>query len=153
MPITVDVDPAFSGFNQSIIQKIINSVFEEEGYLADDVAIVFGDDSLLNKLKKDFFNLDQLTDVIAFRLNDYEDKSIEGEIYISIPRAKENAIEFSEPFAKEIGRLIIHGGLHQRHVSHRSDRTTSSQACRRFRYRSRFLRTDFSSIRVCGDNG
>jgi len=51
MPITVDVDPAFSGFNQSIIQKIINSVFEEEGYLADDVAIVFGDDSLLNKLK------------------------------------------------------------------------------------------------------
>ncbi len=112
MPITVDVDPAFSGFNQSIIQKIINSVFEEEGYLADDVAIVFGDDSLLNKLKKDFFNLDQLTDVIAFRLNDYEDKSIEGEIYISVPRAKENAIEFSEPFAKEIGRLIIHGGLH-----------------------------------------
>lgn len=112
MPITVDVDPAFSGFNQSIIQKIINSVFEEEGYLADDVAIVFGDDSLLNKLKKDFFNLDQLTDVIAFRLNDYEDKSIEGEIYISVPRAKENSIEFSEPFAKEIGRLIIHGGLH-----------------------------------------
>ena len=112
MPITVDVDPAFSGFNQSIIQKIINSVFEEEGYLADDVAIVFGDDSLLNKLKKDFFNLDQLTDVIAFRLNDYEDKSIEGEIYISVPRAKENAIEFSEPFTKEIGRLIIHGGLH-----------------------------------------
>ena len=112
MPITVDVDPAFSGFNQSIIQKIINSVFEEEGFLADDVAIVFGDDSLLNKLKKDFFNLDQLTDVIAFRLNDYEDKSIEGEIYISVPRAKENAIEFSEPFAKEIGRLIIHGGLH-----------------------------------------
>jgi rRNA maturation RNase YbeY len=112
MSISVEVDPAFSGLNQTRVQNIINTVFEKEGYIADTVDLVFGNDKLLNDLKKEFFKKDQLTDVIAFRLNDYEEKTVEGEIYISIPRARENANSYNEPFAKEIGRLIIHGSLH-----------------------------------------
>ena len=112
MPITIEEDPTFSGFNQAIIQNIINTVFEKEGYTIDNITLVFGNDDLLNSLKKKFFNKDHLTDVIAFRLNDYAEKNVEGEIYISVPRAKENAKSFKEPFAKEVGRLIIHGGLH-----------------------------------------
>ena len=112
MPITIEEDPTFSGFNQAIIQNIINTVFEKEGYTIDNIALVFGNDDLLNSLKKKFFKKDHLTDVIAFRLNDYAEKNVEGEIYISVPRAKENAKSFKEPFAKEVGRLIIHGGLH-----------------------------------------
>ena len=50
--------------------------------------------------------------MIAFRLNEYKEKSVEGEIYISLPRAKENAESFGEPFEKEVARLIIHGNLH-----------------------------------------
>ena len=112
MPITIEEDPTFSGFNQAIIQNIINTVFEKEGCTIDNIALVFGNDDLLNSLKKEFFKKDHLTDVIAFRLNDYAEKNVEGEIYISVPRAKENAKSFKEPFAKEVGRLIIHGGLH-----------------------------------------
>ena len=112
MPITIEEDPTFSGFNQAIIQNIINTVFEKEGYTIDNIALVFGNDDLLNSLKKEFFKKDHLTDVIAFRLNNYAEKNVEGEIYISVPRAKENAKSFKEPFAKEVGRLIIHGGLH-----------------------------------------
>ncbi len=112
MPITIEEDPTFIGFNQAIIQNIINTVFEKEGYTIDNITLVFGNDDLLNSLKKKFFNKDHLTDVIAFRLNDYAEKNVEGEIYISVPRAKENAKSFKEPFAKEVGRLIIHGGLH-----------------------------------------
>ena len=41
-------------------------------------------------LKKNFLK-NYLTDVIAPRLNNYEEQKIEGEIYISLPRAKENA--------------------------------------------------------------
>jgi len=112
MPITIDIDPTFSGFNQSNIKKILKTVFKGEGSLINEMSLVFGDDILLNKLKKNFFNIDQWTDVIAFRLNNYNEKKVEGEIYISIPRAKENAQLFNEPFNKEIGRLIIHGCLH-----------------------------------------
>jgi rRNA maturation RNase YbeY len=37
---------------------------------------------------------------------------VEGEIYISLPRAQDNAGTFNEPYEKEVSRLIIHGCLH-----------------------------------------
>ena len=76
------------------------------------VSIIFGNKTLLQDLKNEFFNIDQPTDVIAFRLNEYEENNIEGEIYICLPVAKENAEYFNEPYEKEVARLIIHGGLH-----------------------------------------
>jgi len=63
-------------------------------------------------LKIEFFNYDHLTDVIAFRINDYSKVEVEGEIYISLARAIENAKKYGEPLSKELARLIIHGGLH-----------------------------------------
>jgi len=112
MPVSVEVDPAFGRISTTAADSILNHVIEQEGFSVDEISIVLGNDDLLSKLKKDFFNKDQFTDVIAFRLNEYKEKKVEGEIYISIPRARENAKKFSESFAKEIGRLIIHGGLH-----------------------------------------
>jgi len=43
---------------------------------------------------------------------EYDEKDLEGEIYISLPRANENAISFGELYEKEVARLIIHGCLH-----------------------------------------
>ena len=77
-----------------------------------DISFIFGSDELLASLKKEFFQQDHWTDVIAFRLNDYKETHVEGEIYISLPRAKENAEEFGESFEKEVARLIVHGTLH-----------------------------------------
>ena len=128
MPITIEEDPTFIRFNQAIIQNIINTVFEKEGYTIDNITLVFGNDDLLNSLKKKFFNKDHLTDVIAFRLNDYAEKNVEGEIYISVPRAKENAKSFKEPFAKEVGRLIIHGGLHLLNYDDETKETKATMA-------------------------
>ena len=50
--------------------------------------------------------------MIAFRLNEYSDIKVEGEVYISVPQVQRNAEEFKEPFAKELARVIIHGNLH-----------------------------------------
>ncbi len=50
--------------------------------------------------------------MIAFRLNEYEEPFVEGEVYISLQRAKENAQSLDEPFSREVSRLIIHGCLH-----------------------------------------
>ena len=105
-------DPKYKPVNNKVISDAVLRLFKSKDIDEADISFIFGDDDLLNKLKKEFFNLDHLTDVIAFRLNDDEEKNIEGEIYISIPRAKENAIKFKEPFNRELGRLIIHGCLH-----------------------------------------
>ncbi len=56
--------------------------------------------------------MDHLTDVIAFRINDYKYSEIEGEIYISLERAIDNAKTYSQKISKELARLIIHGTLH-----------------------------------------
>ena len=37
---------------------------------------------------------------------------IEGDIYISMPTAKENADKYNEPYEREVARLVIHGVLH-----------------------------------------
>ena len=71
----------------------------------------FGRDQIL-EVKKEFFNKEHFTDVIAFRLNEYSDIKVEGEVYISVPQVQRNAEEFKEPFAKELARVIIHGNLH-----------------------------------------
>ena len=105
-------DPKYKPLNNKVISDGVLHLFKSKNIDEADISFIFGDDDLLNKLKKEFFNLDHLTDVIAFRLNDEEEIHIEGEIYISIPRAKENAIKFKEPFNRELGRLIIHGCLH-----------------------------------------
>ena len=108
--------------------KLLNDILVAENVLSADCTIIFTDDDYLSELKKQFFGLNQLTDVIAFRLNDYSEKEVEGEIYISLPRARENANQYSEPYGREVARLIIHGGLH---LLGYDDQTDSEQAAMR----------------------
>ena len=110
--INIESDPNFKEPNDSVILSLISYVMGHEGISEADLSFVFANDELLNHLKKQFFNKDHLTDVIAFRLNDYDEGNIDGEVYISLPRAKDNAKKFNQPINKEIARLIIHGSLH-----------------------------------------
>lgn len=110
--VSVDCDPNLDSPKEKNVKEISSSVFKKYNISEAEISLVFGSDKLLSSLKKQFFHKDQWTDVIAFRLNEYKEKSVEGEIYISLPRAKENAESFGEPFEKEVARLIIHGNLH-----------------------------------------
>ena len=110
--IRIETDPALDGLDDSKSVEILVHVLQSEDINSSDISIVFGNTKLLKELKTRFFNINYTTDVIAFRLNEYEEKFIEGEIYICLPVAKDNAEYFDEPYEKEIARLIIHGGLH-----------------------------------------
>ena len=110
--VSVEIDPTLKGPDPKQSKKILVSVLEAESVVDSKINVIFGDDKLLNSLKIEFFNYDHLTDVIAFRINDYNKPEIEGEIYISLARAIENAKKYGAPLSKELARLIIHGGLH-----------------------------------------
>ena len=110
--INVEIDSEFISVDKNICREIVRTIFIEKDIHNTDITVIFGEDELLTTLKKEYFGKDQLTDVISFRLNDKSEQDIEGEIYISLTRAKENALQFEEPFEKEIARLIIHGSLH-----------------------------------------
>jgi len=110
--VEVECDPSLSSPKKEIVTKLVSKVFYKYKIETYEVSIIFAGDKLLTKLKKEFFKKNQLTDVIAFRLNNYNEPKIDGEIYISLPRAEENSKCYKEPYSKEVLRLIIHGCLH-----------------------------------------
>jgi rRNA maturation RNase YbeY len=72
--------------------------------------LVFVDDPTLQKMHQQYLNDPEKTDVITFDLSDGE--AVEGEIYISIDRAREQAKEYGVSPEEEVLRLIVHGILH-----------------------------------------
>ena len=72
--------------------------------------IIFTDNETLRQMHRDYLNDDTYTDVITFDLGDEE--GIEGEIYISLNQAKEQARTYQVSELEEVVRLIIHGILH-----------------------------------------
>jgi len=110
--IQIEKDSVLDQPNDDACCKILKTVLENQGNDDGTITVILGQDELLRSLKKQFFKKNQYTDVIAFRLNNYKEKAVEGEVYISLPRARENAEIFGEPFEKEVTRLLIHGVLH-----------------------------------------
>ena len=98
--------------NDNQIKAVIKLVLKNEGVSRAEISIVLSNDNLINKLKKEFFNTDEYSDVIAFRLNDYSNSNVEGEVYVSVQRVFENAKKYNEKKSKEISRVLIHGILH-----------------------------------------
>jgi len=88
------------------ISKIINDEKREEG----DISYIFCDDQYLHKLNLKFLNHDSYTDIISF--DNSLGNQINGEIFISIERVKENANTYKTNFEDELHRVIIHGILH-----------------------------------------
>lgn len=73
------------------------------------VQVIFVDDEKLRTMHEQYLNDPDYTDVMTFNLSN---DSIEGEIYISDDRVKENAKLFKVTIENEICRNIIHGLLH-----------------------------------------
>ncbi|PIS30171.1 MAG: rRNA maturation RNase YbeY [Candidatus Marinimicrobia bacterium CG08_land_8_20_14_0_20_45_22] len=75
------------------------------------VSVIVTDDAKLNELKKQYFGEDLITDTISFNYNE-PGEPIEGEIYLSIDRIRENAQKIKCDFEKELANVFIHSLLH-----------------------------------------
>ena len=104
----LNLDPPIS----SNAERIVKATFNFKNILDYDISLVFVSDEYLSDIKKKYFKVNHYTDVIAFRLNEFGKPFVEGEVYISLSRAKENAKIYDEPYSREVSRLIIHGCLH-----------------------------------------
>lgn len=88
------------------ILKIIQSEKKQAG----KINYIFCDDDYLHKINIEYLNHDTLTDIISF---DYsEGNLIQGDIFISIERVRENALYFDVSFSDELLRVMAHGVLH-----------------------------------------
>jgi len=91
--------------------SIVKNILKSQNIKTYNISIIFTSDVHVSDLKKEFFLKNQWTDVIAFPMH-IDNNIIEGEIYISMPTAKENAEKYNQTYEKEVARLIIHGSLH-----------------------------------------
>ena len=89
----------------------VKKIVESEGSSIKEISYIFCSDSYLLGLNEGFLKHSTLTDIITFD-NSVDSDQIEGEIYISIDRVKENAVKFKVPFVDELDRVMIHGVLH-----------------------------------------
>jgi probable rRNA maturation factor len=72
---------------------------------------IFCSDDYLLQINKNYLNHSTLTDIVTFDTSEVKNQ-IAGDIFISIPRVKENAKKFSVSFKDELNRVMIHGVLH-----------------------------------------
>ncbi|HEU5292637.1 MAG TPA: rRNA maturation RNase YbeY, partial [Cyclobacteriaceae bacterium] len=72
---------------------------------------IFCSDEYLKEINIEYLNHKTYTDIITFNYNPGEGE-LEGEIYISVDRVRENAKTFKSEFQTELHRVIIHGVLH-----------------------------------------
>lgn len=105
------VDITFKHVQSNTIKRVLKILFDREGILLKELSYIFCSDDYLLAINKQFLKHDYFTDIISFPLSD-PSESLEGEIYISIERVRENAEKFKTDFQEEINRVIFHGALH-----------------------------------------
>ncbi len=88
----------------------LRKIIEQESRVLRLLNFIFCSDDYLHRLNLEYLHHDTLTDVITFPYADPPE--IEGDIFISIDRVQENALEFSVSFGQELLRVMVHGLFH-----------------------------------------
>jgi rRNA maturation RNase YbeY len=89
----------------------LKKVAKKEGYSIVGLNYIFCSDEYLLQINKDFLEHDYYTDIITFDQSEVKGK-IEGDIFISIDRVKDNAKTVGSTFTQELHRVLAHGLLH-----------------------------------------
>ncbi len=97
--------------NKPAIKQWIKNTISAEGYKLKELSYIFCSDDYLLKINQQYLNHDTYTDIITFD-NSAETGIIEGDIFISADRVKENAVQLQISEHEELYRVIIHGALH-----------------------------------------
>lgn len=124
--INFNYETDFKLANEEQFANWISGVIKSENKSEGDINYIFCDDEYLLKINIEHLKHDTLTDIISF---DYSvGNEIGGDIFISIERVKENALDFSNEFDQELKRVMSHGILH---YCGYKDKTESDQSMMR----------------------
>ena len=94
------------------VDQWLGNVAHQEGLSIQLINIVFGSDEYLLSINQQYLQHDYYTDIITFDQRDDPDLPIEGDIFISVDRVRDNASQYCKTFHQELLRVIVHGLLH-----------------------------------------
>lgn len=98
----------------------VAKVAEKELNLPDyTISIILVKSKKIREINRDYRNIDRVTDVISFAINDVEDdyemmemeKEL-GDVFINVDYAYSQAEEYGHSFEREFAFLFTHGLLH-----------------------------------------
>lgn len=97
---------------EKLIKKIFKKFHDKKVF-----SIIFVDKQEIQRINFEYRNIDKVTDVISFALNDNDmlnDMATDelGDIFICLDRAIEQAKDYGHSIEREVGFLSVHGYLH-----------------------------------------
>jgi probable rRNA maturation factor len=105
------------------IRTWLNTIAKKEKYSILELNYIFCSDEYLLQMNRDFLDHDYYTDIITFDNSEVKGK-IEGDIFISIDRVKDNAQLQHSTVKDELHRVLAHGLLH---LTGYKDKTTKEK--------------------------
>ncbi len=108
---------------ESFYLELMDVAYKKLGLKCDPiVSVSIVDNRYIHKINKKYRGIDRPTDVISFAFLDSENNYdkilflpgpvVLGDIYISLDKAKEQALEYGHSLHRELSFLFIHGLLH-----------------------------------------
>lgn len=98
----LDLDPEFF---VSWLSGVCKSHDSELG----EINLIFCSDEYLLNMNQEHLDHDYYTDIITFN---YNTESINGDLFISVDRVKDNAQLEQTDWLNELNRVVVHGVLH-----------------------------------------
>jgi rRNA maturation RNase YbeY len=96
--------------DEEVIFRWLADVASVEGFVPRQLAYIFCSDEYLLSINRAYLNHDYYTDIITFPYG--SEKMLAGDLFISIERVRENAVELGVEFREELSRVMLHGLLH-----------------------------------------
>ena len=110
---------------ENLINRVVNECFKNEGLdkLKLYISITLTVPEEIQKINKQYRNIDKPTDVLSFPMfqkeeleklmqSDYPVEDVLGDIIISIPKVEEQAAEYGHSFERELAYMLVHGFYH-----------------------------------------
>lgn len=97
--------------NKTILKRWLKEAVLSHHYILKELNIILCSDIYLHEMNVKYLNHDTFTDVITFD-NSEMPQQVEGDIFISIDRIKDNAQNLNILTEIELHRVMVHGTLH-----------------------------------------
>lgn len=110
------IDEFGCDFNYDYLDEVINHTLNKMEVKNANLSIIFIDDDTMHKYNLEYRGIDSTTDVLSFALEDNQGYKTEirqlGDIFISIPKMRMQAVEYKYSEKRELSFLVVHGLLH-----------------------------------------
>ena len=100
------------------VEEVLEYALKKEKLDNTSFNVIIVNNDFIHDLNKNYRGIDRVTDVITFALEDDDslvvgsDERILGDIYISLDKARSQALEYGHSFLREICFLAVHGFYH-----------------------------------------